>query len=121
MELVRVGLLREDRGAVVVAEGQLDLFALLGTTRRRARVEGLEAAAAYEGIDLGLTAMLIDALRASEQRPRFVYLSSLGARPDSGNAYLDARWRTEERLRESGLPCAIAPSFVTHRWLEVAW
>ena len=90
------------------------VFALLGTTRSRARGEGLAAADAYRRIDFGLTALLIDAILASGLSPRFVYLSSLGAGAPGHNDYLRARTDAEAKLRASGLPWTIArPSFVT--------
>lgn len=90
------------------------VFALLGTTRKRARAEGMEAAEGYERVDYGLTALLIEAAAAAGARPRFVYLSSLGADRPGSNAYLEARARAEAKLRDSGLPWTIArPSFVT--------
>ena len=90
------------------------VFSLLGTTRRRARGEGLEAADAYRRVDLGLTALLAEAAVASGGQPRFVYLSSLGAGSPGGNDYLRARADAETVLRASGLPWTIArPSFVT--------
>lgn len=90
------------------------VFALLGTTRRRARHEGVEAAGQYEEIDFGLTRMLIDAAKALHPQPRFVYLSSLGVREGTRNAYLAARVKAERALRESRLPFTIArPSFIT--------
>lgn len=94
------------------------VFSLLGTTRKRARGEGMAAEEAYERIDYGLTALLVDAAAGSDPRPRFVYLSAVGVEPDSeptsGNAYLKARARAEAKLRASGLPFMIArPSFVT--------
>ena len=92
------------------------VFALLGTTRARARRSG-DPGETHEAIDYGLTSLLLDATaRAAasiEPPPRFVYLSSIGAGPKSG-AYLRARWKIESELAESGLPSVIArPSFIT--------
>lgn len=93
------------------------VFALLGTTKARARREAAEGAVepSYETVDFGLTAMLLDAARGCEPQPRFVYLSSMGvteARPS--NAYLDVRWRIEKQLREGALPFTVVrPSFIT--------
>ncbi len=92
------------------------VFALVGTTRKRAAREGLEDA--YERIDHGLTATLLHAARASRtasgQAPRFVYLSALGAREDTRNAYLRVRGRIERALVESGLPyLSVRPAFIT--------
>jgi uncharacterized protein YbjT (DUF2867 family) len=95
------------------------VFALLGTTRARAKgaaKRGEDAAAeTYEKVDYGLTMLLARATLAAGLRPRFVYLSSLGV-PEgpTSNAYLDARRRAEADLRASGLPLTIArPSFIT--------
>ena len=92
------------------------VFALLGTTRARAardeRATG--APAGYEAVDYGLTAMLLGAVRAAGIRPRFVYLSSMGARAGSRNAYLEVRGRFEAELQASGLPWLIVqPSFIS--------
>jgi nucleoside-diphosphate-sugar epimerase len=90
------------------------VFALLGTTRRRAESEGMAAVAAYRQIDFGLTALLVEAAAALRNAPRFVYLSSLGAGAAGGNAYLRARADAEAKLRESALPWTIArPSLIT--------
>ena len=91
------------------------VFALLGTTRRR----GTQASAAgrnetYESVDYGLTHVLLRAVVASGLRPRFVYLSSMGVREGTRNAYLAARAKLEKELRASGLPFTIArPSFIS--------
>lgn len=88
------------------------VFALLGTTARRARREGLGDP--YERIDYGLSALLLRATLASGARPRFVYLSSMGVQPSSKTPYLRARAKLEAELRASGLPFTIArPSFIT--------
>lgn len=88
------------------------VFALLGTTRRRAAAEGISDA--YERIDYGLTAMLRDAAVACGSSPRFVYLSAIGANERSGNKYVAVRGRMERELREGTLPWLIAqPAFVS--------
>jgi len=92
------------------------VFALLGTTRARAardeRATG--EAAGYEAIDYGLTALLLRAARAAGVRPRFVYLSCMGASESSRNPYLAVRGRFERELRESGLPYLIVrPVFIS--------
>lgn len=90
------------------------VFALLGTTRARARRERRSAAEGYERVDYGLSALLLRAARAAGSRPRFVYLSAAGVSAGRGNPYLAVRWRLEEELRASGLPYVIArPSFIT--------
>ena len=90
------------------------VFALLGTTRKRAKGEGLTAEEAYEKVDYGLTALLIEAAAASGCRPRFVYLSVFGVSDNRRTGYIGARTRAEEKLKASGLPYTIArPSFIT--------
>lgn len=89
------------------------VFALLGTTRARGKKAAAEAPETYETIDYGLTKLLLDAAVASG-RPRFVYLSAIGAGPGATTAYMKARWKAEEAIRASGLPYVIArPSFIT--------
>jgi uncharacterized protein YbjT (DUF2867 family) len=92
------------------------VFALLGTTRARAardeRATG--RAAGYEAVDYGLSALLLRAVLAAGLRPRFVYLSSIGASAASRNPYLAVRGRFERELQESGLPYLIVrPSFIS--------
>ncbi len=90
------------------------VFALLGTTRARARTEGMAAQQAYARVDYGLTKWLVDAALGCSPRPRFVYLSAAGVSQDSRSAYAAARARSEAALRDSGLPWTIArPSFIT--------
>ncbi len=90
------------------------VFALLGTTRRRAAAEGI--ADAYERVDYGLTAMLRDAAIACGSWPRFTYLSAIGANETSANKYVAVRGRMERELREGALPWLIAqPAFVSGR------
>lgn len=92
------------------------VFALLGTTRARAKAAGgaSERPDTYDAIDYGLTSLLLRAVAEAGHRPRFVYLSSLGVREGSRNAYIRARWRLESELRASGVSFTIArPSFIT--------
>lgn len=92
------------------------VFALLGTTRARAREAAQSGAAAadYEAVDYGLSSMLLQAAAGLPTRARFVYLSSAGVRDDTENAYLAARSRVERELRGSGLHYVIArPAFIT--------
>jgi len=90
------------------------VFALLGTTRRRAAGEGMDATAAYEAVDYGLTKLLLDACAASAPAARFVYLSSLGVNDSASNAYLAARAKVERALQQGEQPFVIArPSFIT--------
>lgn len=92
------------------------IFALLGTTKKRAAQENAAGKdSSYETIDYGLTAMLVRCAVATKSFPRFVYLSSLGVtdkRP--GGAYMLARWKVEQELKATALPWLIArPSFIT--------
>ncbi|HTE55776.1 MAG TPA: NAD(P)H-binding protein [Kofleriaceae bacterium] len=90
------------------------VFALLGTTRKRARGEGMSRVEAYQRVDVGLTLLLLDAVRAAGLHPRFVYLSSVGTSERSGSAYLKTRAQVEAALRASGVPFTIArPSFIS--------
>lgn len=106
-------------GAMADRLSQLNVslvFALLGTTRARARQAHKSGAAAadYEAVDYGLSSLLLKAAADLPARPRFVYLSLAGVRDDTGNAYLAARARVERELRGSGLHYVIArPAFIT--------
>ncbi len=92
------------------------VYALLGTTKARARAAQRAGAAPadYAQVDVGLTCMLIAAAVAAGKRPRLVYLSAAGVRGDSGNAYMRARGQVEAVLQTCGLPFTVArPSFIT--------
>jgi len=92
------------------------VFALLGTTRARGRAAERAGGAAetYQTIDRDLSLLLLHAAEACGSRPRFVYLSSLGADHPRGSAYLQARFEVEAALRAGGLPWTIArPSLIT--------
>nr|HEX4314546.1 NAD(P)H-binding protein [Kofleriaceae bacterium] len=89
------------------------LYVLIGTTRSRAKADGVDGDI-YERIDFGLTRLAVDAARASEVRPRICYLSSVGADAGARGAYLKARGKAEDAVRGSGLPWVIArPSIIT--------
>jgi NADH dehydrogenase len=88
------------------------IYVLIGTTRARAKADAVSGDI-YEAIDVGLTRIAIDAARASERRPRIVYLSSVGADPGARSAYMAARGRAEAVVTGAGLPWVIArPSFI---------
>ncbi len=94
------------------------IFALLGTTKKRAaelkNKGGSTQDESYEKIDFGYTALLIDAGVELSIQPRFVYLSSLGVSEKSPGAYMRARWKTEEHLRKSPLAYTIIqPCFIS--------
>jgi len=100
--------------ATLTELGPTVVFALLGTTRSRAKAEGRGAAAGYEAIDYGLTMMLYQACVACGHAPRFVYLSAAGLREGTRNPYMAVRVRVERALGEGPLPYTIArPSFIT--------
>lgn len=90
------------------------VFALIGTTRARKDKAQDRDAETYDAVDYGLTAVLIDACLACKMSPGFVYLSSLGVTGSSPSAYIQARWKAEQKLRTSGLPYVIArPAFIS--------
>ncbi len=89
------------------------VFALLGTTSKRARTEAIEGNA-YDRIDYGLTAMLFEAAETLERAPRFIYLSAAGVSDRSRGAYMKARVRAEAMIRKGALPYVIArPAVIT--------
>ena len=98
---------QEDAMADALARARATvIYALLGTTRARG--------GDYQGVDYGLTALLLRAARRAAPGARFVYLSSVGVGPNARGEYLKVRWRFEEELRASGQPWTIArPSFIT--------
>lgn len=92
------------------------VFSLLGTTRARGRAAARSGGPAetYQTVDRDLSLLLLHAAEDCSSRPRFVYLSSLGADKPRGNAYLQARAEVEAALRAGGLPWTIArPSLIT--------
>ena len=89
------------------------VYVLIGTTRSKAKSDRVDGNI-YDRIDLGLTKIAVDAARASEQKPRIVYLSSVGADANARSAYLSARGKAEDVVKNSGLPWVIArPSIIT--------
>ena len=89
------------------------VYVLIGTTRAKAKSDQVQGDI-YETVDLGLTKIAVDAARASETKPRIVYLSSVGANAAAKSAYLRARGKAEEVVKTSGLPWVIArPSVIT--------
>jgi uncharacterized protein YbjT (DUF2867 family) len=89
------------------------IYVCIGTTRHKAKADHVQGDI-YEAVDFGLTKIAVDAARASEQKPRIVYLSSVGADATARSAYMRARGKAEDIVMTSGLPWAIArPSFIT--------
>ena len=91
------------------------VFALLGTTRSRARsARKAGGSDSYETVDYGLSAMLLQALQLTGFQARFIYLSSIGVSERSSAAYMKVRWRMESELRASNIPHVIArPAFIS--------
>ncbi len=103
---------REALASAMRATAVTHVFCLIGTTRGRAKADGVSGNI-YEAVDLGLTRILLDAAVASGRKPRFVYLSSVGASSKASSAYLKARGRAEDAVRAGGLPWVIArPSII---------
>lgn len=103
-------------GALVQSTTPTLVFGLLGITRASAKREAKRTgddAPTYMSVDFGLTAMAINATAAHAPAARFVYLSSIGTSASASGAYLEARWRTEQHLRASGLAHTIVrPSII---------
>jgi nucleoside-diphosphate-sugar epimerase len=90
-----------------------EIYVLIGTTRSRAKADSVDGDI-YGAIDFGLTKIAVDAARASERKPRMVYLSGIGASASARGAYMRARGKAEDYVRESGLPWVIArPAIIT--------
>jgi uncharacterized protein YbjT (DUF2867 family) len=91
------------------------VYSLLGTTRARGKTDtGSAVPETYEAVDYGLSLMLLEAAVACGSKPRFVYLSAMGAEGRPMNAYMDVRKRVEAAIRGSELPYLIArPGFIT--------
>lgn len=103
---------RETMSKRLTALQPTHVFALLGTTRKRGK-QAQGSPETYETVDYGLTKLLAFAAVAAGSRPRFVYLSSTGVSENARGAYMETRWRTEQEVRNSGLPYTIArPSFI---------
>jgi uncharacterized protein YbjT (DUF2867 family) len=100
-------------GARLAALAPAVIFICIGTTRGRAKSDGV-AGNIYEEIDLGLTKLAVAGAKASGGKPRLVYLSSVGADAKARGDYLRARGQAEDLVRASGLPWVIArPSIIT--------
>lgn len=91
------------------------VYSLLGTTRSRGKADtGSAVPETYEAVDYGLSVMLLEAAVACGSKPRFIYLSAMGAGGRPMNAYMDVRKRVEAAIRGSELPYLIArPGFIT--------
>ncbi len=88
------------------------VYCLIGTTKKRMRADAKDNES-YETVDYGLTAKLVEATVVASSaedssKPVFVYLSASGTKENSPFAYYQARWKAEQVLLNSGLPCVIA-------------
>lgn len=101
------------RAALAARRPEL-VFSCIGVTRASARRDRIgDGGNIYEEVDVRLNGMLVDAVVAAGLRPRFVYLSSVGASESARSKYLASRARAEAAVSASGLPFTIArPSFI---------
>jgi nucleoside-diphosphate-sugar epimerase len=91
------------------------VFLLLGTTATRSRAAASAGApdASQEAVDLGLTQMVLTALRSAAPEAGVIYLSAVGASA-TANIYLRVRASIESALLSGPNPFAVVrPSFVT--------
>ena len=103
---------REEMSATLTETVPELLFFLVGTTRARDR--RTEEDNSYEAVDYGLLRLLVDACLDASVRPKLIYLSAIGVSENSRSAYMRARWRAEEKIRDSGLSHIIArPAMIT--------
>ena len=91
-----------------------ELYILIGTTRSRAKADNIDRDI-YERVDYGLTKIAVAAAQQMQgDKPRLIYLSGLGANAEARGAYMRARGKAEDAVRNSGLPWAIArPAIIT--------
>lgn len=98
--------------ATLKEHGVTHVFCCVGTTRKRMQKQGV-AGNTYEAVDYALPKLLAEAASKSKTVQRYVYLSSAGAGPKAGGAYLQWRWKAEEAVRAAGVPWTIArPSII---------
>lgn len=91
---------------VQAARGCEGIIQCVGTVRAAKKF-----GATYEKVDYGTTLALL-AASVSVGAQHFVLLSSVGA-SKNGGAYLHWKWRTEEAVRNGGIPWVIVrPSFI---------
>jgi len=112
------------RAGATLARGDLKDRASLTAAVEGAEVVVTTANSAHRGgadtiesVDRAGNANLIDASRAAGVR-QFVFVSALGASPESPAPFLRAKGETEARLRESGMPYTIlAPNVFMEVWV----
>ena len=106
---VRLGDLK-DRASLDAACAGIDTVITTANTARRGGGDNVET------VDAQGTSALIDAAAASGVR-HFIYVSVLGARPDSPVPFLAAKARNEQHLRDSGMSWTIlAPNAFMQSW-----
>lgn len=99
--------------AMLVAYAPDVVFILIGTTVKRAKVDGVEGDI-YQRVDYGLTKIACAAVAQSKLKIRIVYLSSVGADATARSAYLRARGQAEAEVKQAGVEWAIArPAIIT--------
>ncbi|MBM74658.1 MAG: epimerase [Proteobacteria bacterium] len=91
------------------------VFSLLGTTKAKNRKEAQRGNQAnYEVVDKGLSLLLLRCASKIKNKPKFVFLSSMGVVENTKNAYLRARADVEREIKASELPWLIAqPAFIS--------
>ena len=107
------------------------VFSLLGTTKAKAREESKRGKkATYESVDRDLSILLLQSMQKAQtvlpkHSFRYLFLSSMGVRAQTGNRYLRARADVESHIQKSNFSWLIArPSFISgpdreeHRPLE---
>jgi uncharacterized protein YbjT (DUF2867 family) len=99
-------------GARLAAVRPSWVYILIGTTRAKARADGIDGDI-YEQVDYGLTKIAIDATASAAIAPRIVYLSAIGADPAARGGYMRWRGKAEQVVKESGMPWVMArPSLI---------
>jgi nucleoside-diphosphate-sugar epimerase len=108
--------LSETEGLARVLSKCTTVVQLIGTMRKR-----FASGDTYETSDIGTTAQLVDAAKKAGTIDHFILLSSVGAGRPMG-AYLKAKARAEELVRNSGLPWTVfRPSAFIGEGHTVPW
>jgi len=103
----------KDAGSVRRAVEGADTVITTANSARRGGDDNVQT------VDLGGNAALIDAARDAGVK-HFIFTSALGSPPDSPIPFIAAKGRTEQRLRDSGMPFTIlAPTPYMEIWLGI--
>ena len=98
------------------------IFSLLGTTKAKAKLASQKGVrATYKDIDRDLSLLVLRSIEATDSQrskpqmqPKYLFLSSIGVRQGTKNAYLQARAEVESQIRRSTIPWIIVqPSFIS--------